>query len=1635
MDLGEKWEWKGRKLACRVRVETGNPGGDDLRARFVELAGMELEEMNKISDTLDSLKNTKRKKEIEKKGVHIDHKADKKFNEVLSRKHILGATQLAITTIEEEEFKAATTVTQKNIKKQFARLPVCPPPRVLLEIQRERSKPPTVVESEEHEAKRAKLEKKLEKQRIKRMQAMKATDGDSDKNNQFAMSQTMTADALSNTFSSNNQQKAGDLFGTNGDYMGSMLYMSRMAGGLEKSDRAIRNEKTIRMLDGPKEDNIEENKKEDDEGESPEGEIDDTQSQGSNNVGTDASAKLYCAASLCNWSRNPANNKRLAVEGGVRAIMQLMQEPSVRIRRFAAAAFRFMSEDPILSIAMIEDGAVSAISDVVKVPIDDFSATNLAVALVNLTRINGREASLVEGSMVLCLHQLIINCPELASLCARGLYNLTCVDGMYPLMERLIRTIIGISSSNVASVKHICAAALCNVSDLKLMRPRLIEEGIIAVLGTIARHSPTRTRRVCAVILQNLSATKSCRVEMVVRSSVHVAHGLSSDKDPIILRCVGLTLARLSTESANSTRIVQEYGVAALINIAMKFSAVTGISQPVSTALQLLSQQESTRIAVVQEGCVTSLAQLLHTSTDPFTLQNSLFALSNLLTEPENHLPIVQQGLILTLVSIASNGDEILRDLCALAFFNMSCSDDSHKHIVNAGAIDSLIKLSQQKQALTKQRCAAALCNVSAYESGMARMVADGIIPALVNLLSEDDVTIHYACAALCRLCTSQENSEMISKSGGVPSLVEGTLKGDFTTKVFCGAVLSALSYYEVCRAPLCNLGAIAALKSLASLNDDLSHQRCLVAFANISCEESVRSHMVEEGVVSITASLIGNSYQEKNYICCAKALCNLACAESTRLQVAQQGGVHALLMVSMVHSVDRQTKLLCVLALYNLLDSNTVDFMVGEGITTSVANLAKMGDSRILNLCAKIFNYLTRFEQAMEKLAERVSLTYSAISNMTMDDNQDTKMAGSRTIANLVLCPNKTVSNAMIEGGAFEPLDKGCIQDDTSASTQCIAALFSACSSSEFLAMIAKQGITKSLLEVANQGRHTDEQVYIFICKMLAMLTVDTASRPFLRNADIAVPLMQYINKNENIECGRWLSIAMQHICNGYDDHAQFMSFGAVGAVLKLFSLNDKLGVISASNAETVRLLIHGNNSDDYIFEFACSNIMDALYRSTVEGIANKNPAAVYNVGVVLFELANHSNRTRLEISLPSTVEIMKLLIAQKQCDDLSIATMFQLYHDSKSRAVFSNVDIALGMLAVLKRDPVADTLYNTISAFWALTKLPSSRDYLEDPVNLNDYVLQLAKTENPKLKANVARLLKNLQSDINEAIEEGAVAALIAISLEGKAQRQKAGNEMRAPEITPLGKEMTLDCGVESFDGSPFLFHIDKELGIGGSAGKGPGLPEPPTMQTSVKAYAQFSIDELDGSEVEGKAKMSFAKMQIPTEVRTQHLFVDADFDIKEDDASIADETPSLGMDSVVAGGALDNSQYMENRKLTSGDDKSVTKEGVSVESNSDPMSGIAAEESKEGSTHSKGGGGSNSHKGGNTHGAGGGTNSSTGGHKKKSGGAPFKPTSPTNKKSSKTAKETSNSHNAEVEKNNKEMGAKAAQLGLYK
>jgi hypothetical protein len=72
-------------------------------------------------------------------------------------------------------------------------------------------------------------------------------------------------------------------------------------------------------------------------------------------------------------------------------------------------------------------------------------------------------------------------------------------------------------------------------------------------------------------------------------------------------------------------------------------------------------------------------------------------------------------------------------------------------------------------------------------------------------------------------------------------------------------------------------------------------------------------------------------------------------------------------------------------------------------------------------------------------------------------------------------------------------------------------------------------------------------------------------------------------------------------------------------------------------------------------------------------------------------------------------------------------------------------------------------------VLAFFAIAKVASCREFMMlPPLSIDRVLTQIGNTEHARIKANAARAYKTLNTDVNEAIEEGAVATLIAMSIE---------------------------------------------------------------------------------------------------------------------------------------------------------------------------------------------------------------------------------------------------------------------------
>lgn len=1343
MDLDKLWQWERKKLPCHVRQETGNPSGDDLRERFAELAGVNLQ------DLLADMKTDRKKKEAKtNQKVYFDHEGDKRFKDMNSRAHVLGASTIALSKLVEHDKRDLSST--RNTNKRFMALPLSPPARILMDIQRERAKPLVLQLSDEKNEATVKLEKKLAKQRAQRMAAKEQTDKDADPN-KADLSKSKTDGSMAKVL----PRYDGDMFGTGGEYMGGLLYLSRMP---PKNKPGRSNGRSLLNTLGDSHASFGDEKDGLFPGDNNEA-MQRNPFEGGEDEGAEVSSKLYCATALCNWARNPSNASRLAKEGAVRAIIVLASEKVDRINIFCAGAFRYMSEQPELAARMIDEKCISVISDMITNNGDDFICGNLAICLLNLTRVSGKEGQLVEDSAVLCLMTLISHHQDLHSACCRGLYNLTCIDTSYPMMERVIRALITLSSSGTANIKHLCAAALCNLADLKAIRLRMVEEGVISVLGTLARGAETRTRRVCAVILQNLTATKICRTEMVSRNCVQVAYGLSSDQDPIILRCIGLALSRLALEPGNSSRVITDGGIMALCNIAVKYPTIPGISQPTVVAFQLLSSRPAVRLMIVQEGSVAAIASLLRLSGDVFTLQHGLLALCNILSSPENHLAIVQQGLVTTLTVLGEHESDLLKDFCALAYFNLSCAEDSRKHIVNAGAITSIISLCGHDSQITKRRCAATLCNISSYEVGVARMVSEGIIPALVKLLVADDIeTVRYGCAALCRLCSTVENGQLILESGAVTNVVQGAIEGDRVTQQFCCAVLSSLTYYESCREKLCESDIITALRHLSDMTDETTRQRCLVAYANMSCADSVQDRMVEQGVVGIIAQL-ADSYQEINQNCCAKALCNLSRHEDTRVRVVEEGGVQALMMISMVRSVDLDTKLLCVQALSNLLDSSTMPQLISHGIVGAMSNLCSLQFSPIIDSCAQVLNQLSMLPAGRLNMVEKHSGMH-ALFGMFDKCSAITKVLVSRTTANLVL--SEEVRGRAIEHGALDVLSEGIHLDDQEAARQCTMAALSAALEPCFRMSCAQSRLSSSLATATLSS--VDPAKTLYCLKSLAILAWDEESRSSVQSPTFANMVLKFVDKTSNEVELVWIAQILFFICVDYSDYPELLEMGMPSALQKLVSASDP--TILQCVAGALRCFC----SDPYSVNILASSSTTEVLLRVVE--RERSEVTMYNVGCILYAFTMHSPESKARISTP---EIVTLIDAVSSCADtmeLVAASLCLFCADHKCRGVFANEVICKLVVRIIESGPRVAVLSNCVHVIYSLSKIPSSRQQLLE-VDADRILFKLSQSEDPKLKANCSRSLKNLSSDAAETIEEGAVAALIAMSLEVGVQR----------------------------------------------------------------------------------------------------------------------------------------------------------------------------------------------------------------------------------------------------------------------
>ncbi|GMH51099.1 hypothetical protein TrST_g8590 [Triparma strigata] len=1433
MDLDHKWDWEERKLPCKVKTESGNPAADELRARLREIAQRLAVEQLKHDDiaTSDSKKAAK--------SIKLD--SDAAIEATLATSTYNAKVLIGHVTSHK------LTQTQMNINKRFQRVPKSPPRKVMMDLQKERLvRTGTIPHYEDYNNKpEAKMMKRRQQNHQSRqshnMQSMGGL-GDESLDASLDSGQIRTAQAVFKPYS-------GDLFGSHGNNMGGMVYLSRMPNhAIPEPSSYPQDDQTANEA-----------------------------------LAKELEAKVTCASTICGWSKHAANVERLANEGALEAIIRLAKEDDRKIRRYCASAFRHMSGHKILCEQMIYNQAPIFVGELASSSHDKLISRDCAITMLNLTRMQGKEGKLVDDGAVLALMSLMTDSDELSGVCARGLFNLTCVDEPYQFIERVIKAFLGLASAATLEVKHICASALCNLSDLKSMRLRLVEEGVVQVLGQLARGAEAKTRRVCAIVLQSLASTKPCRQEMVAKTAVGTLYSLSNDNDANTLHYIASAMMRLALDPANCQKMVNESGVSALCNICMRCPDMPKTTQPCAAAFQILSRQEQAKIVMVNEQCVPALVTLLRASTDPNTLQFCLLAFCNLLTVEENHTPILQQGGVMSIIEQAKIEAEGIRESCALALFNLSCGESTRKAAVAAGAVPAIMNIAKLDDAEARTRCAATLCNFASERLNIGKMVEDGVISTFIDLLMTNEPdTVKHCCAALCQLAQDSASCKKIVELGAVPHIVAGVETGDDLTKYSCCSVLSALSFHVGCRQTLVSMGALTALISLAKMGDDPTSLRCSLAFANLSCEPTVQGTMIEQDVLPILTQLSDGysiSYSEENQQYIAKALCNLSCHVGFEKKMIEQDCVKSLMMIGMVRSVAPMTKQVCAKALQNLLSLDSQERLCEEGLVSTITSFSKLSDEPTMKTCAQIFNFLSTNEVGRSKLVEKKAALFACI-GLLRSSSLATKIIVGKTVCNL-LC-HKDSQAATVEVGAVEKLEKIATLGDAESELNCAKSFFLICGSESNREVMTNVNAMKIILLLA---RSPNPETSAYAVKVIANLAQFEDTRLDLLDNNV---IMALVALTENAGLSReqvtLIAYSFSNLSMVERFAGKLVQESVVAALLRIQNfLGD--GSVAALIANTIRSMVGCQDTLEMMVEDGAIELL-ALLNKVVD--SNWAESVFYDANFACFKFASYGDILRKELIARGALQIIGGGGSYQGSHEFAVASMFLLSLNTEYRVSVADGVSGSVLIKLAMEEPDTMMTQNASQALFMLSKSEKSRNLLVD-AGLPAALVKLCRSDNEDIRGSASQALKNLSSEGGDGLEEGTVSALIAMS-EGNSDNSVSNFDDGAL-VQP--EQIAVDAGKFSLDEvhkpevhmdefAPLVVTVIKEMGGDAPSGKGPAAPPAPTMASQDVPHKPVVDEEVDqkNEDDENLSKvMLYAKMNVPQDLLNDDSILEED------------------------------------------------------------------------------------------------------------------------------------------------------------
>ncbi|ETO83166.1 hypothetical protein F444_02755 [Phytophthora nicotianae P1976] len=996
----------------------------------------------------------------------------------------------------------------------------------------------------------------------------------------------------------------GDIFGTRGDYIDGMLYMSRMKrsyqavissgkkiefnfasppwgelakvegrnvlkdgvsdafavaggdGGKLSISVASRRAGSVIILTNPNEDNEE---------------------LGSTLTSVQRKQQQRCSLTLSNWSFNPENARLMVQENVVEALIRLCKDGDKTTRLNCVIAFMNLSHLFELRRVIVLQGAVKTVAEIVNDMEDKTIRTACAITLCNLCSLQGEEGLLVEDGAVSALSTLINEHEKVSHICRCALFNLTCVSQSYHKIESVLKAFIALTSTRNSSgnsgfaVKteeeydDITAKALCNLSNLKRIRLRLMEEGIVSAITSLLHPNILLIQELLAHTLLNLSRLSTCRSEMVAKGCMGTLAALTGASNAMTTKClIGITLWNLSKDPGNAVRMVQE-GLLLLVNELCREDITQDsipeeepptvttkdedILQVCARTLYNVSCCEDSRSKLVERDAVNTLSSISRRSSGDDAKQMCTLALCNLLSVQKAAADIVTAGAITALIqlSMAPGQAYETRSLFSKALHGLCDKAATRSAVTDAGVIPALLFLSSiDNDVITEEiagilseiraRCTAAFACLAADSHTAVHVCNAAVVQCVTRILvlEHSNITIErFCCSCLSLLCRDEQCSLIMVEVGAIEMVLATCVEShDQESKASCCHVLASVSHHPSCCMALVRMGVISVLATLAKIKENAIIQRCCaITLANLSVEPEIRETLASAGIVAIV-SVLSNSYSEDSQRDCAKVLCNLSCIRGNEAALVGEGAVSVLMMISMVRAVSVSTKETCIRALLNLLNAETMKHMVKEGLVKVLSAFSGLESKQVATFVTIIFGKLLNHSVGRNALCAEKSSLHALFQLMTYaegsgsDEERQLASLHEKLLSELVYYENSRLLS--VQAGILDALHRISLYEEQYAhdrshcAEKTLALVFFTLAKSEDSRMaVATSSTLRTVLKFLNlhpaKGDCGASECAIYAAATLCWLGWHEDTRQYLQVSDIPCALTQMLQIHAN--------------------------------------------------------------------------------------------------------------------------------------------------------------------------------------------------------------------------------------------------------------------------------------------------------------------------------------------------------------------------------------------------------------------------------------------------------------------------------------------------------------------------------------